>query len=226
MENNMETKKIIEFWDSFFQQYKPMKIDKGDVKVENDLDKELAFIGNHANRVLEIGTGSGYGLLATKLLGNTVTEMVGFDPSQVAVDYLNETLKLSDIHGVSLHCRDHHMMEELDDHSFDAVITLNVLDVLEPEVGQYIIKHIDRIIKPGGYFLLKLNFYLDQEVLKKMPLTLRYDNVYEMNGVIRAVNYTALEWAAMFPSFKLLRETEYERIKDGPKDRVLLFQKN
>lgn len=219
------TKKVIEFWDTHFEVLKPEKIKVEEMKVETKLDELLKRVGDESTSLLEIGTGSGYAILTAGILGEKLERKVGFDSSKHAVDFLNETIKLSNLTGYEIHHQDHTILETFEDNCFDSIITLNVLDVLEPTISSKIITEIKRILKPGGLFLLKLNFYLTDEMILRTKMENVYDNVFTLNGVLRAVNYKTEEWITLFEPFKLLEQAEFERIKNGPLDRVLLFQK-
>lgn len=47
-----------------------------------------------------------------------------------------------------------------------------------------------------------------------------------MNVILRAVNLTTDNLISIFDGFRVIEIGKYERIPNGPKDRVILFQKN
>lgn len=52
------------------------------------------------------------------------------------------------------------------------------------------------------------------------------DNSFAMNIILRAVNSTTNNLISIFDGFRVIEIGKYERIPNGPKDRVILFQKN
>ena len=74
--------------------------------------------------------------------------------------------------------------------------------------------------------MLKLNFLLTEDIIKRTKAEEIAPNTYTINGVLRSYNLSTEDWIARFENFTLLKQTTYERIKNGPLDRVLLFQKN
>lgn len=220
-----ENKKLISFWDEFFKKVQPMTIKAEDAKIENDLDKYLKVVGDNCERILDLGCGWGYGLIVSKLLGNKVKYGLGIDPSGKAIKVLNETCKLSNIEGLVGKVGTHEILKEEPDASFDGIICFNVLDVIPDNTSNEVIKEIKRLLKPGGYFVFKVNFYLTEELIKRIKMEKIGDNAYAINGVLRGVNYTLDEWLKRFDGFELVEQSEYERIPNGPKDRVALLRK-
>jgi ubiquinone/menaquinone biosynthesis C-methylase UbiE len=214
-----------EFWNEWFKKLEPQKINPEDVKVGNELDQYLKELGDEAERVLDLGTGTGYGLINAKLLGQKIKYGLGVDPSENSINFVNETCKLSGIEGLDFKVGDHKSLEEIDNESFDGVICSNVLDVVPEETSLEMIHAIKRVLKPNGVFVLKINFYLTEELIQKIKMEEVAKNTYAMNGIIRGLNYTVDEWVERFAGFELVKTGEFERIPNGPKDRVLMFKK-
>ena len=225
MNELQENKKLISFWDEFFKKVQPMTLKSEDAKVENDLDKYLKLLGDNCERVLDIGCGWGYGLIVAKLLGDKIKYGLGIDPSENGIHILNETCKLSGIEGLVGIAGTHEVLKENEDASFDGIICSNVLDVIPESTSNEVITEISRLLKPGGYFVLKFNFYLTEDLIQKIKMEKIGDNAYAIGGVLRGVNYTLDEWLSKFDGFELVEQSEYERIPNGPKDRVALLRK-
>lgn len=213
------------FWNDVFKKLKPEKINLKEIKVENELDKAIKFIGDNAERVLDIGTGSGYALFNAKLLGNKIKYGLGIDSSENAIRFANETIELNNISGLDFKVEDHEYLKELKADSYDGIICSNVLDVIPKEIANKIISAIKRILKPNGYLLLKFNFYLTKEIIERTKMEEIAENMYSLNGILRGVNYTTKVWLKKFKDFEVIKEAEYDRVKKGPKDRVLLLKK-
>lgn len=225
MNGTVMTKTIKDFWNEAYKELKPMTLSKNDFVVEDDFSRVLKYLGDHAEEILEIGVGSGRGLLACQATGDKVKHLTGIDPSPYVVEFLSKTCELSGINNVSIIETDHLYLESLKSQSIDGIITSNVLDVLEDSISDYIINEITRILKPGGYFVVKVNFYLTEEIIERTKAEELKPNVYAINGVLRSVNRTTEEWLEKFQAFELVEKGTFERIQNGPLDRVMLLRK-
>ncbi len=220
-----ENEKLISFWNQAFEQVKPMELKKEDAKVETEFDRLLKFMGDSCERLIDVGSGWGYCLILSKLMGNKIKEGIGLDASKHAIDVLNGTCEISNISGLKGIVGTHEVLKSYEDGSFDGVTSSNFLDVIPEETSDEAINEIKRIIKPNGYLLLKFNFYLTEEIIKSIKMDYAEKNTYKIGGVIRGVNHTTDEWLAKFDGFELIEKTEFERVKNGPKDRVILLKK-
>jgi SAM-dependent methyltransferase len=213
------------FWNDYFKTLTPQVINKNDVKVSNPLDQALKDLGDACENILDIGTGQGYCLFTSYLLGHQVKYGLGIDPSEHAIDFARKTAKMSELFGLNFEEGDHTCLHDLAEASFDGIICSNVLDVIPYQTSDDVIKIMDRLLKPGGILLLKFNFYLTDERIKKLEMEEIEANTYRMNGVLRAVNLTTKDWIKRFEGYDLIRTEQYERIPDGPKDRVIMLKK-
>lgn len=226
MDELKENKRLIEFWNTFFEPHQAAAIKAEDYTIENDLDRLLKVVGDHSEKILDLGCGSGYCLLVAKGLGTKVIEGLGIDPAKEAIRLLDETIRLSGIEGLKTMVGTHHDLASYPDGAFDGIVCSNVLDVIPEQTSKEAIDTIRRLLKPGGLFLLKLNFYLTPALIEKIKMEPIGKNTYTINGVIRSVNLTTDEWIQRFSGFDVLETAEYERIPNGPKDRVILFRRN
>ncbi len=225
MDIKKEDKKLREFWNNYFVKIKAEKITSSDAKIESKLDEFLKLVGDNCNNVLDIGTGTGYCAFKTAIMGNKVKKVIAIDPSENAINFINETCKISDIKKIQALIGDQEALKKFGNDAFDGIICSNVLDVVPNEITQEIISQIDRIMKSDGYLLLKFNFYLTDELIKKINMEKIDENTYAINGVLRGVNYTTEEWIKRFNNYKVENISEYERIPNGPKDRIVLLKK-
>jgi SAM-dependent methyltransferase len=214
----------ITFWNEFFKDSKPLTIKKEDVKIENALDKHLKHLGDSCENILDIGCGHGTCLMTSKYLGKKMIKGIGFDSSQNAIKFANETTRLSKIEGLTFICSDESFFESIEDDAYDGIICSNFLDVIHQDLSNKIISEIKRILKPNGLFLLKLNFYLNDELIKKLNMIEIEKDTYEMNGVIRSYNLSTEAWAEKFKPFEVVSINGYQRAEHLPKDRVILFK--
>lgn len=217
---------LIQFWDHQFGQAKASKIEKKDIPLDNDLVKLIKFVGDRSETILDYGTGSGYALIAAKLHGTKMKKGLGIDPSINSIKLAKDICAMSNIEDLDFIVGKEENLENIEDHAFDGIVCSNVLDVIPYETSGQIIKEFSRIIKPKGYFLLKINFYLTDELINKIKMEKIGDNTYALNGILRGVNLSNKEWVERFNTFSVLEEASYQRLQKGPMDRIILFQKN
>ncbi len=220
-----ENKKLIAFWDQAFEKVKPMTLKADDFDISVDFNRLLKHIGDTCREVVDIGCGWGYGLFAAKILGKNMTYGLGIDPSEHAINIIEETCYLSDIHGIDAKAGMNDLLSMYDNHSFDGVICSNTLDVVPEETSNTIISDIKRILKPGGLCLLKFNFYLTDALINKTGMKEIDKDTYALEGILRGVNHTTEAWLSKFDGFDVIEQTVFPRIPNGPKDRVLFLRK-
>ncbi|MCF7932947.1 MAG: class I SAM-dependent methyltransferase [Acholeplasmataceae bacterium] len=213
------------YWNDVFKTLIAEVINKDDIKVSNPLDQALKDLGDSSETILDIGTGQGYCLFAAFLLGTKVKKGFGIDPSKHAIDFARETARLSGLKGLSFEEGDHTILQNMTNASFDGIICSNVLDVIPYQTSEELIHMMDNLLKPGGILLLKFNFYLTDELIKKLGMEAIEENTYRMNGILRGVNLTTEAWIKRFPGYELFRIEQYERVPNGPKDRVIMLKK-
>ncbi|QLY40835.1 class I SAM-dependent methyltransferase [Hujiaoplasma nucleasis] len=225
MNHEIFNQNLIEFWDNQFSKLVASKINKEDVYDQSSLSKKISWLANKCSNILDIGTGSGYALFSAALLGDKMTYGLGIDTSKHAISYCQETAKISHIEKIEFKLGDHNTLNSLADESFEGIICSNVLDVVPYETSKEMINQIARLLSKEGYLLLKLNFYLTDELIKKIKMEKIDENSYSINGILRGVNLTTQEWVDRFPLFDLIEIDEYQRLEKGPKDRLLLLKK-
>ena len=217
--------KSIEFWNQHFKEIKPVTINREEVTIEDTLDYYLKIIGDSCDTVLDVGCGLGTCLMSSYCLGEQMNKGVGFDSSEHAIYFAQETSKLSGFDVLTYVAQDESFLGTLDSESFDGVICSNFLDVIPEALSMSIIREMSRVLKPNGLLLIKLNFYLDETLIKRLNMEKIEENTFAMNGVLRAFNLSTEEWTERFNDFELIEQNEFQRAPNLPKDRLLLFKK-
>jgi SAM-dependent methyltransferase len=215
----------IQFWNQYFKDQKPLKINIDDIKVENQFDEYLKKIGDLCHNVLDIGCGMGTSLMGSMCLGSKIKKGIGFDSSKNAIDFANETVRISNIKGLTYYTADESFMAKLDNESFDGMICSNFLDVIPKDLSEKIILEIKRILKKNGYLLLKLNFFLDEQQIERLKMVNIEENTYQMNGIIRAYNLSTNGWLDRFNGFDVVSMSGFKRAEHLPEDRIIMFKK-
>lgn len=226
---NTRTKKqnesLVKFWDHLFKDLQPTPLDLTDIKVEHSLDAYLKELGDQCENVLDIGTGSGYCLFKTKILGSKFKQGLGIDPSKNAINYLRKTCEISNINDLKFIKGNHEILSSFKDDSFDGISCSNVLDVVPEKTSNEIINEIVRLLKPGGLLVLKLNFFLDKEMMEQIRMKEVAPHTFERDGVIRGLNFTTEDWIQKLNQLSLVKTGSFPRLKNGPEDRLLMFMK-
>lgn len=217
--------KLINFWDKHFEKLETEAINRDDLSISNPLDEALKLLGDQCQNVLDFGCGSGYGLFLSALTGQRLTYGLGIDTSKNAIRFCQETSKKSNIRHLDFIASDEAYLDKLEPGSFDGIICSNVLDVVPYQTSEGMIRRLDRLLKPGGYFLLKINFYLTEEMIKRINMEALDHRSYAINGVLRGVNLTTEEWIDRFKAYDVIKIDAYQRLQKGPKDRLVLLIK-
>ncbi|MCB9498625.1 MAG: class I SAM-dependent methyltransferase [Bacillales bacterium] len=225
MDIKKENAKLIEFWDQMFKDREPMAIEKSDFDENDKLIGYLKDLGNKSENIMDIGTGPGYALLAIATLLDKPKKLYGIDASASSILLAQETALKSGLKGIQFAQKNAEDLKEIPPLSYDLIICSNTLDVVPYDTSKAIIEEIKRILKKGGTLLLKINFYLNKELIERLKMEEIDKNTYTMNGIIRGMNLTNEEWIKRFSGFSLIKTDEYERIPNGPKDRIIILKK-
>lgn len=220
-----ENDKLIEFWNNGYKEYKPQAFSKEMFNVENTLDEYTVFIGDNAKTVLNYGCGFDFLLFEALYLGKTIKKGLGIDTSDNVINYNKGVCELSNINNLEFVKGGIEVLNKIEDNSYEGILVSNVLDVIPEKTSDEIIKELKRILKSGGYFLLKVNFYLTKELIERTKAVEVEPNSYAINGVFRSYNLSTEDWIKKFDGFDCLKTDEYARIENGPKDRIMLFKK-
>jgi len=225
MDVKKENAKLIEFWDQMFKDREPMAIEKSDFDENDKLVGYLKDLGNQSETIMDIGTGSGYALFAIAMLSEKPKKLYGIDTSSSSILLAQETALKSGLKDIQFEQKNAEDLKEISPLSYDLIICSNTLDVIPYETSKAIIQEIKRILKKGGILLLKINFYLNQELIERLKMEEIDNNTYTMNGIIRGMNLTNEDWIKRLAGFSLIKTDEYERLKNGPKDRIIILKK-
>ena len=218
-----ELKAIADFWDGAFKEGQPSALTAADFSPSQKLNQDILSYGKQAHMALDFGAGVDLLFLEAALEGATF-EGLNLDPSEAATKLHQGYIDLSKV--TTIHCQKGGLAElsAMPDGSLDMIVISNVIDVLPEEETQRIVEAVKRLLAPKGVFLLKTNFYIDDEMIQKRGMKLTDGKLY-MDGVLRAVNRTDECWITQFKPLTVVNCYPYERIPNGPKDRCFVFEK-
>jgi len=225
MDEKELNEKLQEFWNESGKGVDPIVITKEDVDTKDVFSHHMIEIGNNYERVLDIGCGFGESLFDVMLKGEKTKYALGVDTSKNAIEFASKTTSLSKIDNLEFKVCEEDTLNSIEDHSFDAIICSNTLDVVSPSMSIELINNIKRIVKDNGLVFIKVNFYLTEDIIERTKAIALGDDCYSINGVLRSRNKTDEYWINIFKPFSLVNQDLYERIPNGPKDRIFIFKK-
>ncbi|MFW5898359.1 MAG: class I SAM-dependent methyltransferase [Candidatus Saliniplasma sp.] len=169
-------KETIEFWDKVFQE--DMDFDRDQPISVEEIEDGLKWLAKGSNSMIDFGCGNGKLLLRCSAFG--VDRLVGIDISFKAISTAEELARDNDLSeksffrtgGIS-------SLSDFEENEFDGGMISNVLDNLLPDDGRRLLKEYNRIIKPGGNVLLKLNDHIDPETLEGWGAEEMSDDFYK-----------------------------------------------
>lgn len=218
--------KTISFWNNIFNKNVPKKYIKS-IKMNESLENAIYWISDNSRSILDYGCGSGTMLLKCAL-NNNVVKCVGIDISKEAIKLCEKTANLNNLEGkAKFYCGEIELLGELSENSFDGAILSNIIDNVTPDDAINIIKNIKKIVIPNGKILIKLNPYLDNEILKEYGLQLIDNNFYIEKDGIYLRNLTTNEWTELINKFFYIQEfKEIYFEKFGQYNRLFLLINN
>lgn len=227
----MENKKITSFWNEMYKEMKPQKIGVEDFDRNDALNLIVEKYFNLLDQVKFLDFGCGLDLM--NLFVETIDKddklisSLGIDPSKNCIDFINECLKLSSFAKVKFVIGKKDVLKDIPNSSFDLLFCSNVLDCLPVEINSSILEELSRIQVSNSYFILKVNFLVSEEAAKRNGLEIREDGYYQ-NDTFRLLSKEDEYWIDLFrnSNYSLVEKSLYERIPNGPKDRIFVFKKN
>lgn len=179
-------KETIKFWDDVFQVDE--QFDPTEPLSVKDIDSSLRWVANGSKNILDFGCGNGKGLLrAVHLCSGKGT---GIDISSEAIRVAQEHSERAELQEVRFIEGGLEELYNLETDSFDAGILFNVLDNLKPDDAKSLLNEFQRVIRPDGKLLIKLNDYIDPEQLEEWNAEKLYDNFYREESGLYFWNLT------------------------------------
>ncbi len=154
----------------------------GEVMMEPKVEARMlqALEVQPTDRILEVGTGSGFVTACLATLGNSV---VSYDIHEDFVDSAGDKLARQGINNVHLHLGNPLTLEELPREGFDVVAVTGSMPLYDPAleavladggrlfqvVGQSPVMHAMRIVRRGDEFIQEYLFETDLPPLRHIP---------------------------------------------------------
>ena len=152
-------------------------------------------------------------------------KVLGIDASKTGIEFATETARLSDYKTATFLEGTDHTVKQLEENSFDGVILSNVLDVMPKDVSKEVVEDLERVLKPGGYWFIKMNPYYSKEELESFGYENMGNNIYEENHIMRLRQATTNYWKERFARFgKEIIYLEFEYPWQEGMNRLFVYQ--
>ena len=194
-----------EMWNQVFKECTPVDLRTLDLQVETMFDEALKLFAQKTTNVLDFGCGTG-DISFQYLQYQPTHKVLGIDASKTGIEFATETARLSE-------------------NSFDGVILSNVLDVMPKDVSKEVVEDLERVLKPGGYWFIKMNPYYSKEELESFGYENMGNNIYEENHIMRLRQATTNYWKERFARFgKEIIYLEFEYPWQEGMNRLFVYQ--
>lgn len=222
--SQIENETLQHFWDGIFKSLTPRLVTIKDLDLRSPLKEEIVKLAHTSSSILDIGCGEG-SLLLYAGLNYSSFKGVGIDSSPSAITFANKMAELNHIGNISFLKASLPYLQAIPTNSINGIICSNFLDVIPQETSLSFIKEIKRILSRKGELILKVNFFITPEIAKKHHFVLDMDQKLYIDGVLQGCNFSSSYWIEAFKPLHLLRQEDYQRLNDGPNDRLFIFVK-
>lgn len=198
-----------EFWNEIYADSQPVDLREFPLKVEPGFDECLRDFGEKTHRVLDFGCGTG-DIVFQYIQNFPDKKGVGIDEAESGIKFAKKTASLSKYKNLHFFTGDIEMLQDFEDGEFDGLILSNVLDVMPEQVDEKLLKELDRVLKHGGYWFVKLNPYFTKKELRNFEYIKETGHLYEKDGILRLHQETTEHWKRILGNHgKIIRYVEF-----------------
>lgn len=214
-----------EKWNDIYAESRPVDLRNRTLSVEPLFDVCLMMFADKTKRVLDFGCGTG-DILFQYAQYNKDCRGVGIDPAEKGIAFAKETAKLSGYRNLHFFEGDGSFLDTFEPERFDGVILSNVLDIMPESIGYDTVKRLNRVLKDGGYWFIKLNPFYSPKELKNMEYEEVGPHMYGENGSLRLNQAPTPYWMDIFRHIGTLeRYVEFPYDWQPGMNRVFLIRK-
>lgn len=229
-QTKIDNEALIAFWDNALKMTEEDRAEASEAGPEDypelapceKLVEAAQSLGGR-NNVLDYGCGNGWAAIAAAKAG--CRSVTAVDPAAGAI----ETAKFcASLFGaadcVQAKTVSVDWLSTVPDETFDGFISVNVLDVVPPEIAKEIVKEAARVVTKDAAVIVGLNYDMTPEHAAEKGLELTDDRRLYLDGVLRLVSRTDAEWEAIFaPYFAVERLAYYAWPGEEEETRRLFF---
>lgn len=118
------------------------------------------------------------------------------------------------------------MIDDFEDWEFDGIILSNVLDIMPEKADETVLKKLDRVLRPGGYWFIKLNPYYTGKELSRFDYQKLDEHLYQEDGILRLHQETTKHWMRVLGSYGHVEQyLEFVYPWQGGLNRLFLLNK-
>ncbi|MCF7924609.1 MAG: class I SAM-dependent methyltransferase [Candidatus Izimaplasma sp.] len=191
----MDYKETKDYWNKVFKKlpFKALKEIKTNIK---PIDEGIDWLSQDSESVLDFGCGTGKLLLMAAKSNNGFYH--GIDISIESIKYAKKLFSNYKINNALFEVGSIEKLHEIESNKYDAIILSNIIDNLEPNDGKLLVKEVHRLLKPNGKVFLKINDYLNKQMIKEQEQKLIKDNFYVDDDSLYLWNLSTKQWKEFF----------------------------
>lgn len=213
--------KCIEKWNEIFKNDSLNIPDKKESR-NNVFDRGVEWLTEDTKVILDFGCGSGTVLFLCSFYETEVH--IGIDLSEQAIKNANFRSEKVSKGKYNFVCGGVESLRDIKNASVDAVVLSNIIDNLYPDDTICVLREINRIVRPNGKILIKLNPYLNSDQIEKYKITVIQDNVLD-DGMI-LWNNTTEEWTTIINEYFYIEKYEDIYYKEHEQYNRMFLVKN
>ena len=217
---------LINFWNTTMNLSEE---DKEQIKNEPNLDvkdltpssklydaiKELGVYDS----VLDYGCGSGWAALIASLNGDKNVDGVDIGENTIETAKFYNDLFKANVNFFSINTNWLNKVNK----KYDAIVCVNVLDVVTLNVSKNIINNLARVLKPHSKAVIGLNFYMSPEAAKARNMDLVEDKYLFVDNILRLLSLSDEEWVNLFSPYFVVEKLDYFAWPNEAKETRRLF---
>ncbi|EET58132.1 methyltransferase domain protein [Marvinbryantia formatexigens DSM 14469] len=214
-----------DMWNTIYAESQPVDLREKTLSVEPLFDTCLMMFAGKTNQVLDFGCGTG-DILFQYAQYKRHPKGAGIDSAKTGVSFARETARMSGYSNLHFFEGDESFLDVFEAGRFDGIILSNVLDVMPESIGYQTAVKLNRVLKEGGYWFIKLNpFYTTQE-LKDMEYEEMGPHMYGEGGILRLKQEPTPYWMEIFQKIgSLERYVEFPYEWQPGMNRLFLIRK-
>ncbi len=220
---------LIGFWDQAFalseeqkEQILNRQEDWRDLAPSEKLFQAASSLGKR-KKVLDFGCGTGWAAVIAAKSGCADVTAVDAAPAALGCARLYAAR-----YGVGDRIRFERAgadwLQSVPSETYDGIFCSNVLDVIPPETAEAIIRESARVLKRDGSLIAGLNYCLSPEAAAARGMELTDGNRLYVEGVLRLVSRSDVEWTQLFSSRYTLEGLEHFAWPGEAKETRRLFR--
>lgn len=187
-------------WNDVYSQCRPVDLRAFNLTVEPGFDEVLKEFGEKTSRVLDFGCGTG-DIMFQYMQYFPEKRGVGIDEAEEGIAFAKETARLSRYDRLHFFTGNSGMLDEFTEGEFDGIILSNVLDVMPEQAARVVLKRLDRVLAPGGYWFIKLNPFYTPKEIEEFDYKQKAPHLYEEDGILRLHQETTKHWKRIFEKY-------------------------